>query len=115
IAMLQFYGTPLSVFGIFEVTPGVVGTFISRNQFAALMELAAPVALWYMLERNPLAGGLCYVMIVAGTITAASRAGFILVCAELVIFLAMVVFSRRREAKTLIVVFAGLAVLVAAG
>ena len=114
IAMLQYYDDPAMVFGIFQGPESVVGTFISRNQFAAMMEMAAPIALWFMLERNPLTGGLCYVMIVAATITAGSRAGFILVCAELVIFLLMVVVTRRREAKTLVLVFAGLALLVTA-
>ncbi len=113
VAMLQFYNTPVRVFGLFAAPESVVGTFISRNQFAALMELAAPVALWYMVESNALAGGLCYVMIVAGTITAASRAGFILVCVELAIFLVIVTVARRREAKTIVTVFGGLAVLIA--
>jgi O-antigen ligase len=113
IAMLQRYITPDRVFGIFPATPGGTGTILSNNQFAALMELAAPIALWYTLERNPVPGGLCYAMILAATFTAASRAGVILVCAELVIFLGVVLFTRRREAKTLLPVFAGLALLVA--
>ncbi|MDP9054764.1 MAG: O-antigen ligase family protein [Acidobacteriota bacterium] len=112
IAMLQFYSTPVRVFGLFEAPESVVGTFIYRNQFAALMELAAPIALWYMVESNALAGGLAYAMILAAVITAASRAGFVLVCAELGVFLAMVGFSRRREARAILAVFAGVATLV---
>ncbi len=114
IAMLQLYGTPGRVFGIFPAREGVTGTLLSRNQFGALMELAAPTALWYMLDRNSAAGGLCYAMILAATITAGSRAGVILVCLEPVVFLIVVLFSRRREAKTLLSIFAGLALLVAA-
>jgi O-antigen ligase len=113
-AMLQFYSNPSMVFGVFEGPETVFGTYISRNQFAAMMELAAPIALWSMLERNAFLGGLCYVMIAAATITAGSRAGFILSCAELAIFLAIVMISRRREAKTLVLVFAGLALVVTA-
>jgi O-antigen ligase len=114
ISMLQLYLTPGRVFGIFPALEGVAGTLLSRNQFAALMELAAPIALWYMLDRSPAAGGLCYAMILAATFTAASRAGVILVCAELVVFMIAVLFAGRREAKTFLAIFAGLALLVAA-
>jgi O-antigen ligase len=113
IAMLQAFGTPGRVFGIFPAIEGVTGTLLSRNQFAALMELAAPISLWYTLDRNMLPGSLCYVMILAATFTAASRAGVILVGAELLVFLGMALFTRRREAKTFLSVFAGLALLVA--
>jgi O-antigen ligase len=113
IAMLQAYGTPGRVFGIFPAIGGVTGTLLSKNQFAALMELAAPISLWYMLNRNPVPGGLCYAMILAATFTAASRAGVILVGAELIVFLGVALFTRRREAKTFLPLFAGLALLVA--
>ena len=112
IAMLQAYGTPGRVFGVFPAEVTVTGTLLSKNQFAALMELAAPISLWYMLDRNPVPGGLCYAMILAATFTASSRAGVILVGAELVIFLGLVLLTRRREAKTFLPVFAGLALLV---
>jgi O-antigen ligase len=112
IAMLQAYGTPGRVFGIFPAREGVTGTLLSRNQFAALMELAAPISLWYTLDRNPVPGGLSYAMILAATFTAASRAGVILVGAELVVFVGVMLFTRRREAKTFLSVFAGLALLV---
>jgi len=113
IAMLQFYNTPLRVFGIFPAMEGVTGTFLSSNQFAALMEVAAPMALWYMLERNPATGGLCYAMILAATITAASRAGVILVFAELLVFLGIAMVTRRRETKAILFIFGGLTLLVA--
>jgi O-antigen ligase len=115
IAMLQFYSTPVRVFGIFPAEDIVVGTLRSRNQFAALMELAAPIALWYTLDRNAVTGGLCYAMIVAATITAGSRAGVILVCAELLVFVAMALSTRRRDTKVIVPLFAGLALLVALG
>ncbi|HEX4135277.1 MAG TPA: O-antigen ligase family protein [Bryobacteraceae bacterium] len=111
-AMLQFYSMPVQVFGIFPAERGVTGTFLSSNQFAAFMELAAPVALWYMLDRTPLIGGLCYTMILAATITAASRAGAILVGAELLVFLGIAITTRKR--KTILAISAGLALLVAA-
>ncbi len=113
IAMLQAYGTPGRVFGIFPAKEGVTGTLLSPNQFAALMELAAPISLWYTFGRNPVPGGLCYAMILAATFTSASRAGVILVLAELVVFLGGSLFTRRREAKAFLPIFGGLALLVA--
>jgi O-antigen ligase len=112
IAMVQFFDHA-DVFGLFEAPDSVMGTFISRNQFAALMEMAAPIAFWYMLERSFWMGGFCCVMIVAATITAASRAGFFLMCVELAVFIVIVMIQRRRQAKAIVLTFAGLALLVA--
>jgi O-antigen ligase len=113
-AMIQSHYPPIQVFGIFPAESMVMGTFLSENQFAALMELAAPVALWYMLGRNPLPGGLCYAMLLAATITSASRMGVILVCSEAAAFVLVVVLTRRLETKKVIAIFGGLAMLVAA-
>lgn len=112
IAMLQYYSAPVRVFGIFPAAVTVVGTFISGNQFAALMEIGAPVALWYMVDRNPLPGGLCYAMILAATITAGSRAGVALLFAELAVFLGTIVFARGRDTRAIVSILGGLALLV---
>ncbi len=111
-AMLQYYSMPVRVFGIFPAIQGVTGTFLSSNQFAALMELAAPVALCSMQEKNPLPGALCYAMILAGAITAGSRAGVTLIFSELLVFLGLVLYRRRLEAKTILLIFGGLALMV---
>jgi O-antigen ligase len=113
IAMLQFYLTPTLVFGVFPAEPDVVGTFLSRNQFAALMELGAPVALWYIRNRNAAAGGLCYAMILAAAITAGSRAGIILIGVELLIFFGTTVFAYRRDIKLVLSLSVGLVLVVA--
>src|SRR5262249_20861269 len=113
-AMIQSHAAPVQVFGIFPADDTVMGTFLSENQFAALMEIAAPVALWYTLGRNPIAGGLCFAMLLAGTITSASRMGVILVCSEAAVFVGTVILTRRMEVKKALGIFAGLAVLVAA-
>jgi len=112
IAMVQFYSTPTRAFGIFPAEASVTGTFLSHNRFAALMELAAPIALWHMLERNAVTGGFCCAMILAATITSASRAGVILLGVELVAFLGFVLLTRRRKAKVIALFFAGLVALV---
>jgi len=114
VAMFQAYGSPDKVFGIFAATDGGAGTLLSRNQFAAMMELAAPIALWYTMGRNPVPGGLCYVMILAAAFTAASRAGVVLIGLELVVFLVMAMATRRREAGAALAIFGGVGVLVAA-
>jgi O-antigen ligase len=112
IAMLQVYNKPVEVFGIFQAGETVFGTFLSSNQFAALMEMAAPIALWYMLDRNPGGGAMCYAMILAAAITAGSRAGVALVLAELLVFLGVVLYARRRQAKAILLIFGGLALVV---
>jgi len=113
-AMIQAHNPPIQVFGIFPAGPTVMGTFLSSNQFAALMELGAPVALWYMLGRNPLPGGLCFAMLLAATIASGSRMGVILVCSEAVAFVLVVVMTRRLEKRKVVAIFAGLAALIAA-
>jgi O-antigen ligase len=113
-AMIQSRNAPVHVFGIFPADESVMGTFLSQNQFAALMELAAPVALWFMLGRNPLPGALSYVMLLAGAITSASRMGVILVSGEAVVFALVVFLTRRLEAKKVLAMFGGVVVLVAA-
>jgi len=114
IAVPQHYLSIDKVFGIFPAQPDTFGTLLSPNQFAALMELAAPVALWRTIDRNPLAGGFCFVMILVATISAASRAGVILVGTELVVFVIAVAIGRRANARLLLSAAAGLAVIVGA-
>lgn len=113
-AMFQAFGEPDKVFGIFPATGVSFGTLLSRNQFAAMMEIAAPIALWYTMDRNPVFGGLCYAMILAAAFTAASRAGVVLIGLELVVFLVAVLATRPRQAKASFVMFGGVALLVGA-
>lgn len=86
-AMLQMYLSPAKVFGVIPAVDSVVGTLYYKNQFAAMMELAAPIALWRVYGGATLKGGLCFAAIFAATITSASRMGVILVLAELLVFL----------------------------
>ncbi len=58
-AMLQMYTTPGRVFGIIPVGDSVVGTMYYKNWFAAMMELAAPIALWQVYNGKVVVGGLC--------------------------------------------------------
>jgi O-antigen ligase len=111
-AMLQRYLTPGRVFGIIPVRDNVVGTLYYKNQFAAMMELAAPLALWIVYNGQVVNGGLCFAAMFAATITSESRMGVILVLAEFLVFLILMVLGRRMPVKSLLAVMAGLALLV---
>jgi O-antigen ligase len=89
-----------------------VGTLYYKNQFAAMMELAAPIALWKVYEGRIVSGGICYGAMFAATITSASRMGVILLVAEFLVFLVLMVVGRKMPAKSAISVIAVLAVLV---
>jgi O-antigen ligase len=111
-AMLQFYLTPGRVFGIIPVGDNVVGTLYYKNQFAAMMELAAPLALWRVYNGKVVSGGLCFAAMFAATITSESRMGVVLILVELLVFLIVMVVSRRMPANSFMAVVAALALLV---
>lgn len=113
-AMLQMYLTPGRVFGIIPAADSVVGTLFYKNQFAAMMELAAPIALWKVYNGEIVSGGLCYAAMFAATLTSASRMGVILVLAEFLVFLILMVARRRMPLKNAVSVMAILALLVGA-
>jgi O-antigen ligase len=63
----------------------VLGPFISRNHYAAFLEMIVPIALWQALS-DPRRALLNYAMaaaMMASVVAGASRAGSILVCAEI--------------------------------
>jgi O-antigen ligase len=113
VAMLQMYATPGRLFGIIPVADSVVGTMYYKNQFAALMELAAPIALWKVYNGEIVSGGLGYATIFAATLSSASRMGVILVLAEFLVFLVLMVVGRRMPMKSAVSVVAIVALLVA--
>jgi O-antigen ligase len=111
LAMLQTYTSEGRELWIFPAEDSVTGTFFYRNQFAGFMELCAPIALWQVLRERVFFGGTCYAIMFAATLTSASRAGVVLVAAELVVFLVMMVIERRIElssAASLVVILAAL-------
>jgi O-antigen ligase len=111
-AMLQRYLAPGRVFGIIPAVDNVVGTLYYKNQFAAMMELAAPLALWRIYNGQVVSGGLCFAAMFAATITCESRMGVVLILAELLVFLVLMVVGRRMPANALLAVIAALALLV---
>ncbi len=112
-SMLQMYLTPGRVFGLIPAAGSVVGTLFYKNQFAAMMELAAPIALWKVYNGQIVTGGLCYAAMFAATLSSASRMGVILVLAELLLALVLMVARRRMPLKAAAAVVSILALLVA--
>ena len=112
-AMMQLHTAPVRVFWIFPADESVVGTMFYSNQFAALMELIAPVALWQILNGRILAGGLAFAAMFASTVASTSRAGSILMSVELVIFLVILVLRNRSSLKVAASALAILVLLVA--
>jgi O-antigen ligase len=113
LAMLQTYTSPGRELWLFPADDSVMGTFFYKNQFAAFMEIAAPIALWQIVRERVALGGICYAVIFAATLTSASRAGVTLVAAELIVFLALMVFQHRLPLKSAASVIAILVLLVA--
>jgi O-antigen ligase len=113
-AIIQKYGFPTQVFGLFPGPSSVFGTFIYENQFAAFMEIAAPIALWRILRGDLIYGGVSYAILFGATIVSASRAGVVLVLLELVIFLAVWLLTRHYSTRAALPVLAVIFVLVSA-
>ena len=89
LAIVQTYVDPRHVFGIFPAQPGSVGTFLYKNQFAALLELALPVALYRSLSsrKTRYAGFAACAILLAAGVASVSRAGVILLAGELILAL----------------------------
>ncbi|MDP8989932.1 MAG: O-antigen ligase family protein [Acidobacteriota bacterium] len=86
LALLQISTDPEHVFWIFPAQQGTVGTFHYKNQFAAMVELAAPVALYRALSpRTRFAGSAAFLILFAAAVASVSRAGVLLVTSELAI------------------------------
>lgn len=89
IALLRMYLDPGRIFWIFPAPEGSVGTFLYKNQFAAMLEIAAPIALYRALfshqARYP--GFAAFAILFAAGVASVSRAGVVLLAAELVLVL----------------------------
>jgi hypothetical protein len=112
-AMLQKYVTPGQIFGIIPVSDSVVGAVYYKNWLAAMMELAAPIALWQVYNGKIAIGVLCYATMFAATITSESRMGVILLLVEFLVALMLLVAGRRMRTKSAVSLVAILALLVA--
>ena len=99
IAIMQMYVDPGHVFGLFPAQPGSVGTFLYKNQFAAMLEIAAPIALYRVLSSpaTRYSGVAAYIVLFAASVASVSRAGVILLAAELVVALLIAFRSKMPD------------------
>ncbi|SPF39124.1 membrane hypothetical protein [Candidatus Sulfopaludibacter sp. SbA4] len=104
VAVLQKYSSGGKVFWLFQsgYQEGVLGPFVSRNQFAAWVELLLPAALYMATGRRlrPLFG-CAAVVLFSSAIASASRAGFVLVSGEVVVAAAALAARRAAPRRAL--------------
>ena len=100
--MLQLFTSPGRIFWLFPVPSGVppAGPFLSRNQYAALVEMLLPIAIVVAVtDRRQRAPGIVMAAVMyASVIAVASRAGAVLVTAEILLLLAQA--RHRRQIST---------------
>lgn len=97
-AMLQYFTSDGKIFWVLgtENTLRAMGPFTNPDHYCAFIELIFPLALWHALTDRARTARFTVIAAVmfASVITAASRAGFVLILAELVFILA---FTRRSS------------------
>jgi len=85
LATVQMFTSGGKIFWLFPsgYTDFVMGPFVNRNQYAAFVEMILPIALWQALRgRQAFANCAMAAAMLASVVAAASRAGSVLVCAE---------------------------------
>lgn len=104
-AVVERYSAPSLVLWMFPAgLSSPFGTFSYKNQFAAMLQLAVPIALFRMLfKADYFRGGAALLALMAGVIASGSRAGVGLVAAECV----AVVFLAWRAGKIRLAVLLG--------
>ena len=106
IATAQKYSSGGKVFWLFPsgYPDDVLGPFLNRNQYAAWIELLLPAALWLAIagdRRLRLLYGAAAAILFGAVVASASRAGFLLVCAESVAVPLMIRSRRAKRGKLL--------------
>jgi O-antigen ligase len=115
VAVLTFFTSSGSIFWLFQTgyDEGALGPFVSRDHYAAFIELILPIALFEAMSdrRKALSGAVMAGAMVASVIAGASRAGSILVVLESA---AVLLLASRRgiaSARRVSGVFASLLVV----
>jgi O-antigen ligase len=87
IGILQYFTSPYRIYWTFPIEQHVkaVGPFVYRNQFAAMVELVLPIALYRSMEENRQRWvfALLSAVLLAVVVATASRAGTLLVGTEM--------------------------------
>lgn len=89
LSILLAFGCGLAVWAMFRTADSTFGPFVYKNQFAAFLEILTPVALYRVMadRRRALLYALCTAVLAAAVVVSASRAGAVLVYAEIAIVL----------------------------
>jgi hypothetical protein len=103
VATLQVFTSEGRIFWLFPsgYRDLVLGPFVYRNQYAAFVEMVVPVLLYTGLRRRRRAlywGATAILM--ASVVAGASRAGTLLVTAEVVVVMALAVRKRHLSGRT---------------
>jgi O-antigen ligase len=105
IGLISFFTSGGLVFWLFPsgYESAIPAPFVSRNNYAAFVELLVPVALFLALRRRPTGSGYLVLaaMLLAAVIGCASRAGAVLVIAE-----TTVVFFLAKQRRAALAAFA---------
>jgi O-antigen ligase len=115
LSVIQYYSSAGKVFWVFATgyPDGVFGPFVSRNQFAAWLELLLPAALWLAAtdrRRRPLWGCTAAILF-AAAVASASRGGFALMLLEIIVAGALLSNNRTFEPRRITVPAVQFAVL----
>lgn len=104
LALLQWYTGGGTVFWLVDTQyeAEVAGSFANRDQYAAFIELLLPIALAASVgrPRTPLVPLTCAGVMFASVIASGSRAGTIVVCIEVLIFVLAACLGSRRGYRT---------------
>ena len=101
-ATLQSFTAGGKIFWIFEAEyPGWMGPILYHNHYAAFIELVLPLAIYGSMrgQRDSLLYSCMAAVMYASVIAAASRAGFVLVSAEIVVVTALLWLRGRTSGR----------------
>jgi O-antigen ligase len=106
LATVQTFTSGGKIFWLFPsgYTEGVLGPFVYRNQYAAFLETILPIALWEALRdrRRAFANCAMAAAMLASVVAAASRAGSVLMCAEVAAVLLLAWLRGMAPARAVV-------------
>jgi O-antigen ligase len=109
IGILQYYTSPGRIYWTFPLTlhAKAVGPFVYRNQFAALIELTLPPALYRVMDerRDQWVFAMLSAVMVAVVVATASRAGTLLVAIEMTLMFVLGWLRGLVSRRTMALVF----------
>ena len=103
-ATLQTFTAGGKIFWLFEAEyPGLMGPILYRNHYAAFIEAVLPLAVYGAMtsKRDSLLYSCMAAAMYASVIAAASRAGFVLASAEIVVVTALLWLQGRTSGRNI--------------